>query len=154
MYTVGITNKSLKLADKNKVDNIIIENIFYAKNVNYFRRWARVHGGIALEWYKKTKKEAVYMMAIVARPKVGLNGRASKIEVQLDIAKRYGLIKDDKYYEYCSQFNEFLKGKNSKKLTKNKFDYRVKKLSKQFEEETGISEHIADAIVLGIAYFK
>jgi len=154
LYAYSITEKSLKLAKKHQVDNIIIENIYYASNPEYFRTWARVHGGIAVQWYKKTRKEPIFMMAVVARPKIGINGKANKIEIQLEIAKRFKLIKDEKYYDFCSKFNELLKQKKAKQLTRNQFDYRVKKLSENFEKEINLSEHQADSIVLGLAYFR
>jgi crossover junction endodeoxyribonuclease RuvC len=154
MYTVEITDKSLALAEKYKVDGIIIEDIYFSKQPQLFRRWARVHGGMALTWYKKTKKEPVFIMAISARPKAGINGKATKIEVQLEIAKRYNLVKTATYTEYLSKFNDALKEKKANKLTKNQFDYRVKKLSEDFESSTSISEHIADSVVLGLAFFK
>jgi hypothetical protein len=53
-----------------------------------------------------------------------------------------------------SKFNDALKEKKANKLTKNQFDYRVKKLSEDFESSTSISEHIADSVVLGLAFFK
>jgi crossover junction endodeoxyribonuclease RuvC len=154
MYTVEITDKALALAEKYKVDGIVIEDIYFSKQPQLFRRWARVHGGMALTWYKKTKKEPVFIMAISARPKAGINGKATKIEVQLEITKRYNLVKAATYTEYLSKFNEALKEKKANKLTKNQFDYRVKKLSEAFEEQTNISEHIADSVVLGLAFFK
>lgn len=155
MYTVEITDKSLALAEKYKVDGIIIEDIYFSKQPQLFRRWARVHGGMALTWYKKTKKEPVFIMAISARPKAGISGKATKIEVQLAISKRYNLVKPAIYAEYLAKFNDALKEKKADKLTKNQFDYRVKKLSEDFEKEGGgISEHMADSVVLGLAFFK
>lgn len=172
MYAVGITDKSIKLAEKYNVDNIVIENIFYAKNPHYFRRWARVHGALALEWYKKTKKEPTFIMAIEARPKVGLSGQAKKIEIQLEMSYRYKLIGKTTYYKYLKIFNEFtdqkkkdieqikkdIKSKTEQKKLKkkinSKYKYAVAKLSKAFEKDNKISEHEVDSIVLGIAYFK
>ena len=154
MYGVTIADKVLQLVEKHKVVDVMVENIFYSRNPDYFRRWARVHGSISLAWYKKSKKEVKYMMAITARPKVGINGHATKIEIQLAMAKKYGLVKDEIYYDFCSRFDALLKQKKNKELTKNKFDYKVGKLSKEFEEVVKLSEHQADSMVLGLAYFK
>ena len=65
----------------------------------------------------------------------------------------YNLIKNSVYIAYTSQFNELVDARNAKKFTKNQFDYRVQKISKAFEDETGISEHIADSIILARAYY-
>jgi hypothetical protein len=171
MYTVEITDKSLALAEKYKVDGIIIEDIFCI-DPKIFRRWARVHGGMAITWYKKTKKEPIFMMAVSARPKNNISGKASKIEVQLEISKRYSLIGKIVYNKYLKAFKVQIEDKEAKckaiekeiknkkdqvaekKKINGKFKYAVSKLSGEFEKETGISEHIADSIVLGIAYFK
>jgi len=170
MYTVEITDKSLALAEKYKVDAIIIEDIFCI-DPKVFRRWARVHGGMAITWYKKTKKEPVFMMAVSARPKTNISGKASKIEVQIEIAKRYNLVdkaicskyakafytleeeKENKCKAIEKEIKEKKKQTEEKKKINGKFKYAVSKLSGEFEN-VGISEHQADAIVLGIAFFK
>jgi Holliday junction resolvasome RuvABC endonuclease subunit len=172
MYTVEITDKSLSLAEKYKVDAIIIEDIFCV-DPKVFRRWARVHGGMAITWYKKAKKEPVFMMAVSARPKTNISGKASKIEVQLEISKRYNLVDKATYSQYSKAFNILVEEKEikiktiekeikdkkkqteEKKKISSKFKYAVSKLSSEFENiGAGPSEHISDAIVLGIAFFK
>jgi hypothetical protein len=172
MYTVEITDKALPLTEKYKVDNIIIEDIFCV-DPKVFRRWARVHGGIAITWYKKTKKEPTFMMAVSARPKTNISGKASKIEVQLEISKRYNLVDKVILSKYLKAFNILVEEKENKckaiekeikdkkkqaeekKKINGKFKYAVGKLSVEFETSAGgPSEHVSDAIVLGIAYFK
>jgi crossover junction endodeoxyribonuclease RuvC len=171
MYTVEITDKALALTEKYKVDAIIIEDI-YCIDPKLFRRWARVHGGMAITWYKKTKKEPVFMMAVSARPKTNLSGKAPKIEVQLEMSHRYNLIDKTIYSKYLKAFKTLIEDKENKckaiekeiknkkelpsekKKINGKFKYAVSKLSGEFEKETGISEHIADSMVLGIAFFK
>ena len=112
-------------------------------------------------------------MAMVARKKVGIKGNAKKIEIQLAVSKLYDLAKSAYISQCDTKFKALVKNKATeyiriekeikkkseqtaaKKKANGKFNYQVNKLSKQFEEETGgISEHIVDAIVLGIAYFK
>ena len=171
MYTVEITDKALALTEKYKVDAIIIEDIFCV-DPKVFRRWARVHGGMAITWYKKTKKEPTFMMAVSARPKTNISGKASKIEVQLEISKRYNLVNKAILSKYLKAFNTLVEEKENKikaiqkeikdkkkqaeekKTINGKFKYAVGKLSGEFEQSGGPSEHISDAIVLGIAYFK
>jgi len=172
MYTVEITDKSLALAEKYKVDAIIIEDIFCI-DPKVFRRWARVHGGMAITWYKKTKKEPIFMMAVSARPKSNISGKASKIEVQVEIAKRYNLVDKAICSKYAKAFYTLVEEKENKikaiekeikdkkkqteekKKINGKFKYAVGKLSGEFEKDgKGPSEHISDAIVLGIAFFK
>jgi len=171
MYTVEITDKALALTEKYKVDAIIIEDIFCV-DPKVFRRWARVHGGMAITWYKKTKKEPTFMMAVSARPKTNISGKASKIEVQLEISKRYNLVDKTIISKYLKSFNSLVEEKENKiktvekevkdkkkqaeekKKINGKFKYAISKLSGEYEEQTTLSEHLCDAIVLGIAYFK
>lgn len=150
-YSYSITKKVEELVNKHNITDLIIEDVFYGQNIKNVKTWCRVHGAVAMFWYNKTKKEPFYIMATEARKVNDINGQATKIEVQLEMAKKYNLIDDSTYYDYCGKLSNLLKEKKSKKLNKNQFDYRIKKLSKQFEEETGISEHIADAILLGLS---
>lgn len=172
MYALAISKKVLKLAIKYKLNNAIIEDVYCGKNVASLKTWCRVHGGIGVTWYNKFKNEPDFKMAMVARKIIGIKGNSKKIEIQLEICKRYSLVKDTLYKSYSKKFKEQLKiktdeyariekeikKKTEKKAAKSKangkFNYRLNKLSIGFEKETGISEHSADAIVLGIAYFK
>lgn len=152
-YTTIVTKESFKLIKQFKVSDLIIEDVYFGKNVGNLKTWCRVHGGVGMSWAVK-HNEPVFMMATSARKLCGISGRASKIELQLEASRLYNLIKNSVYIAYKSQFDELVAQRNSKKLTKNQFDYRVQKLSKAFEEETGISEHIADSIILARAFYK
>jgi len=172
MYALGIEKKVIKLATKYSLSDSIIEDVYCGKNVKSLKTWCRVHGAVGVAWYKKYKKEPVFIMAMVARKKIDIKGNAKKIEIQLEVSKRYDLIKSNCYNKYTKKFKTLIKNKateyariekeikkkSEQKIAKKKANgrckYQIDKLSKQFEEETGISEHIADAIVLGIAYFK
>lgn len=150
-YASSITKKVVELVNKYNITDLVIEDVYYGQNVNNLKTWCRVHGAVAMFWYNKTKKEPLFIMATEARKLNGINGQATKIEVQLEMSKKFGLITDSMYYDYCGKLSILLKDKKSKKLTKNQFDYRIKKLSKSFEDGTGISEHIADSILLALS---
>jgi len=152
-YTTIITKESFKLVNQFKINDLIIEDVYFGKNVGNLKTWCRVHGGVGMSWAVK-HNEPNFMMAVEARRRTGINGHATKIELQLIACKMYNLIKNSVYIAYDSQLRELIEKRKSKKLTKNQFDYRIKKLSKAFEEETGISEHIADSIILARAHFK
>ena len=150
-YATVITKEVFKLVNKYEATDLVIEDIYFAKNVEYFRRWARVHGAIALTWIIKKGTEPRFIMASEARPLVGLNARATKIEIQLEVCKRYKLVESDVYFDYCGQFSELLKKRKNKTYNKNQYDYRIKKLSEKFEAISKVSEHLADSVILGIA---
>lgn len=150
-YATVITKEVFKLVKEFKVTDLIIEDVYFGKNVGNLKTWCRVHGGVGMSWAVK-HNEPTFMMATEARRRLGINGRATKIEIQLEVAMLYRLVKNSVCIAYKSQFDDLLKSRECKKYTKNQFDYRVQKLSKAFEDETGISEHIADASVLSRAY--
>ena len=173
MYASGIEKKVIKLATKYKLSDSIIEDVYCGKNVKSLKTWCRVHGAVGVAWYKKYKKEPVFMMAMVARRKIGIKGNSKKIEIQLEVSKIYDLVKSDCYTKYITKYQTLVKNKDNeyariekeikkkseqtlaKKKANGRCKYQIDKLSKQFEEETGgVSEHICDAIVLALAYFK
>ena len=152
-YATVITKEVFKIIKHFKATDLIIEDVFFGKNVGNLKTWCRVHGAVGMSWAVK-HNEPQFMMAVEARKRVGMSGRATKIEIQLEVSKMYNLVKNSVYIAYKSQFEELVKQREGKKFTKNQFDYRVQKLSKAFEEETGVSEHIADANVLARAYLQ
>jgi len=152
-YATVITKESFKIIKQYEITDLIIEDVFFGKNVENLKTWCRVHGGVGMSWAVK-HNEPQFMMASEARRRVGLSGHATKIEIQLEVAKMYNLVKPSVYSIYKAQFDELVEKRKSKKYTKNQFDYRIKKVSREFEKETGISEHIADANVLARAYFQ
>jgi len=154
LYANAIKRKVKQIVDTHEIDDLIIEDVYYGRNVNNLKTWCRVHGAVADYWYEHGNKEPFYLMATSARKLNDMHGQCTKIEVQLEMARAYKLVADDRYYDYCGRLGKLLKDKKSKKISKNKFDYQVKKISKEFEEETGVSEHVADSILLGRAYFK
>jgi len=152
-YTTVIAKEVHKLVNEYEVTDLIMEDVFVGFNPSNFKTWCRVHGGVGMSWAVK-HNEPIFMMAVEARTKVGLSGKATKIEIQLEVCQQYKLIKNSVYIAYKTQFDELTEKRKSKEFTKNQFDYRIKKISKAFEEETGISEHIADANVLARAFFQ
>jgi len=152
-YTTLITKESFQIINRHNINDLIIEDVFFGKNIGNLKTWCRVHGGIGMSWAVK-HNEPNFMMASEARRRLGINKNSTKIEIQLEVAKWYNMIKNCTHNKYKKQFEDLLEKRKSKQYTKNQFDYRIKKISKLFEEETGISEHIADSIVLGRAFFQ
>jgi len=148
-YAHAITEKVVKLIKTQNIGNLSIEDVYYGKNIKNVKTWCRVHGAVANYWYKLTEKEPIYMMASSARSRNGLHSQCKKIEVQLAMSHEFGLVDPKIYYSYCGKLGKLLQQKENKSMSKNKFDYQMNKISKAFEDETGISEHIADAILLG-----
>lgn len=152
-YTTVITKEVFKIVKEYDITDLIMEDVYVKFNPKNFKTWCRVHGGVGMSW-AVNHNEPHFMMAVEARPRVGLSGKATKIEIQLEVCQRYKIIKNSVYIAYKTQFDELLEKRKKKVYTKNQFDYRIKKISKTFEEETGVSEHIADANVLARAFFQ
>lgn len=152
-YTTVIAKEVFKLVHEYDITDMIMEDVFVGFNPTNFKTWCRVHGGVGMSWAVK-HNEPHFMMAVEARKRIGLSGKATKLEIQLEVTQQYALIKNSVYIAYKTQFDDLMKKRKGKEYTKNQFDYRIKKLSKAFEEETGISEHMADANVLARAYFQ
>jgi Holliday junction resolvasome RuvABC endonuclease subunit len=149
---VSITDEVMRLAKEYGATDLVIEDIFYSKNVLNLKQWARLSGAIAYAWYKESGKEPEFIMACKARPLVGVKGNAQKIEVQTKIAHEFELIDNMVFYRYCGSMGRIIQQYRDKQITRNRYKYLMTKLSKQFEKETKISEHIADAILLALAH--
>jgi crossover junction endodeoxyribonuclease RuvC len=149
-YTTFITKEVFKLVKEFKPTDLIIENVFCGPNVRNFQTWNRVHGGVGMSWAVK-HNEPLFMMATEARRRVGLNGKATKVEIQLETSSWYNLVKPSVYKSFRTQLDDLIAKKASKAYSKNQFDHRIKKLSVAFELETGISEHMGDSVVLARA---
>lgn len=152
---ISITDKIISLVKEYKATDLVIEDIFYSKNVKNLKNWARLSGAIMYAWTKLTGNDATLLMASQARPAVGIKGNAQKIEVQVKISKDYGLITDEIFYRYCGIMGNILQQYQNNKITRNRYKYLMTKVSAQFEKETGgVSEHVADSIVLAEAYLN
>jgi Holliday junction resolvasome RuvABC endonuclease subunit len=152
-YTTLITKEVNQVVKSNNATALIIEDVFFGRNIGNLKTWCRVHGGVGMSWAVK-HPEPVFMMAVEARKRVGINGKATKVEIQLETSDWYNLVKPSVYEAYKEELSDLIDKKKSKTYSKNQFDHRIKKLSVRFEEETGISEHIGDSIVLARAYFN
>ena len=152
-YATMITKEVFKLVNEYDITDLIIEDVFFGKNVGNLKTWCRVHGAVGMSWAVK-HNEPHFMMASEARKLLGIHGHATKIEIQLNVATTYSIGKMSICNAYKEKLDDLIEKKNCKKYSKNAFDYRIKKISKAFEEETGISEHIADSNVLARAFFQ
>lgn len=137
---------------KNNIDEIVIEDTFLAKNPKTFKHLTRLAGAMEYLCYRKFNKEAHFIMARQARGYSQLKGNCKKIETQLKVAKEYGLVDDRIFYKYHGKIGNLYQQYRDKKITKGQFDYRAdKKFSEEFFKETKLSNHEADAVIVGKA---
>lgn len=163
-------------------DELVIEDIFLGGfngkfNVDTLKYLARLSGAILYTWIVTKYKVPTFMMAVSARPLVGLKGNSHKAQVQLFVVKKYGNQKKEDIIDFEKKLNLItgqciitdLKEKakdykeGSKKETeilkqvksaKGKQKSELGKLSELIEEKTGFGEDVSDAIVLNLAYIN
>jgi Holliday junction resolvasome RuvABC endonuclease subunit len=74
------------------VDELVIEDVFYQKNVKTLIYLSRIAGGVVYSWITKKYKIPYFYMAVTARKLAGANPRSHKSEIQLFICQKYNLI--------------------------------------------------------------
>jgi len=130
---------------------LIVEDIYLQMHgkkaqVDGFKHVAYIHGVVGTTYYAKTSKLPKFIQAVSARKNLAVRTYATKAELQLFIVDTFKLGQIDKTTRQTIYTNlELYKSKTiSNAVHKN----RAIKLSKTIESQTGISEHIADAIIL------
>lgn len=86
--------------------------------------------------------------------KMCITQNSHKAEIQLIILSKYGFTGKKAIKSYQESIDEFKAQYKAKKLKKGAFKYRMDKISKEIDKNTGISEDMADAVVLGLAYYN
>jgi len=135
-----------------KVEELIIEDIFFGKNFKSVKLLAQLAGGCIYAWVNYKYKIPVFYNAAQARALAGVHGHSHKSEIQCFVIDRYGFAEPNQIEIYQKEIEALKKEKKTEKITKGQFDYRMDKLSEKIYLETGQGENICDAIVLGIAY--
>ena len=153
----------------NLANILIIEDIYVGLDPYSALDAARVQGAVIDRYYNLTKKFPIVISAMQARKNIGLETGLSKAEYQLwviDTFKLPGLtdeirgeiIRVGKYWEQID--NQIKKDKkNATKTIKDNLNFKLKELNKETKntfnklsnkvtKETGISSHVADAILL------
>lgn len=131
------------------IEDIFLGNFFGKSQIFGFANLGRISGAImasiCLE-LNKSAKDIKLIMAISARPLVGLKGNCQKAEVQSFIWKKV-LGNDNEDYEAMidAVYAQFIIGE----IDKKEFKKQMEHLSKLIEEDTQLSEDQADAILLG-----
>lgn len=136
------------------VEDLIIEDIYFGLNAKSVLWLARLSGAVAMEWVDYSYRIPYFYPANSARKLVGIKGNAQKAEVQCWVLEKYGWAKKESLAGYKSKITKLKNRKKSKELTSSQFKYRMTKLSENIDEATGISNDVADSIVIGLAYLE
>lgn len=134
------------------IAELIIEDLFYGKNFKSIIYLARLSGAVINSWVNYKYKEPMLYMACQARKLAGLNGKAQKAEIQIAMLKKYKSASVKEIAKYEVMVDTLKDQYKDKEIKKGSFKYRMTKLSKLIDKETGLGNDVADALVLGIAY--
>lgn len=145
------------------VEHLVVEGIFLntftggLHNVTGFELLARLSGAVINSWLQIHKTIPTLYKATEARKLVGIKGTCQKAEVQLWAIENFhvGELGGEDVLEnwHCLIDAEYA-SLNAKEMTRPTFKLHMSKISKTIEEETGIGEDVADAVLLGRSYVE
>ena len=136
-----------------KVDNVVIEDVYYGGNSKTLIWLARLGGAVAYSWFEYSYKIPLWMTAVHARSLVdGIKGNSKKPEIQCFILEKYEMLSKESIAGYKSQITKLKNAYKSKEITKYKLASGLEKVSTNIEHVTGLSNDESDAIVLGLAF--
>ena len=148
---------------------LILEGIFTGVNPKAALNAARTQGAVIDYYHRLIGKYPRIVTAVSARKNIDMAVQIHKAEIQLEIVKRYNLgevstnvrgeiIRARNSYEQLKTRNRIrlktastvlkTRLKKEQKLAKKEMDKTLSKMSTQVKKETGLDEHMADAIVL------
>ena len=136
-----------------KVDNVVIEDVYYGGNSKTLIWLARLGGAVAYSWFEYSYKIPLWMTAIHARSLVdGIKGNSKKPEIQCFVLEKYGMLSTESIAGYKSQITKLKNAYKAKEITKYRLASGLTKVSTNIEIATGLSNDEADSIILGLAF--
>ena len=136
------------------VDEIVIEDLYVGINPKSVIYLARLSGAVAYSWLEYKYKPPIFYTASHARKLAGINGRCQKAEVQVFVLEKYKFCSKGEIKKYKEEIINCYGMLKDKTITKGSFKYKMNKLSKLIDTETGMGEDCADSIIIGLAYGK
>lgn len=131
-----------------KEHQLVIEDVFYGRNFKAVKLAARVQGAVTNKYYTVTNQKPIYKMAVSARKAVGVRARASKSEIQQFIIEKFKLGKLSNSIK--KDIKDTLILYKEKSISSSIFKNTMGRISTRIKKETGINEHVADAILLAL----
>ena len=154
--------------------SLTVEGIFLntfakgAQNVTGFELLARLSGAVINTYLQNHAILPVLYKATEARKLVGVKGSAQKAEVQVWAIRTFRIgmdapvcrsldlksTTDEELDNWENLIDAEYASLNAKEMVRETFKKHMGAISKTIEDETGIGEDVADAILLGLAYVK
>lgn len=128
LYFFG--NEIEKMIEKQKPDEIAMEETVLVRGPKIMRTLARFSGVALYKAYSFQKREIATYEPPAWKKKIGLSGHAKKADIQLFICSEFGLLDVDKVNEYGKRISE-----NEALLKKAREELRTKLKEFEFEEK-------------------
>ncbi len=138
---------NLTLTNGDEIKIAIIEDIF-KRSTKGFATLGRISGALmTVVWIATGKDVDVIKLrpAVTARPMVGLQGDCQKAETQCWMMDKFTQINTDDYY---GMIDAIYAKRNTSEINQKQFKKRMLAVSKIIENDTDISEDIADSVLL------
>lgn len=139
-------------------NNCIIEGIFLAvfakgkSQVVGFETLARLSGAVINEWLQTHSNIPLVLKATEARKLAGANGSSQKAEIQIWVAEKFKLATEEQLDEFKGLVEAQKAQLNEDLFTKDTWKQHMGKISSHIEDITGLTEDVADAYILYLAF--
>lgn len=147
-----------------EADNLVVEGIFLNTftggfhNVTGFELLARLSGAVINSYIDRHQALPMLYKAVEARKLVSVKSTSQKAEIQLWVIRKFQVgesaIGEEDLHDFDALIDAAYAELNAKQIKRPAFKSRMDKISHMIEEDTGIGEDVADAILLGLAYVK
>jgi len=143
-----------KVVKEHKPVELAIEDTYFGLNQQGFKVLTRLSGAVMYYWYLRKHKVCKFLLATQARKEIGLTGNATKAEVQVFIAKKFGYVTVKQAQKLENKIEDIRQEKIDGSLSANRAKYVLKKVSQEIGREYDLNDDQADAIAVAMAYYK
>lgn len=145
-----------------EADSLVVEGIFLNTftggfhNVTGFELLARLSGAVINAYIQSHQILPMLYKATEARKLVEVKSSSQKAEIQLWAIRKFGVgtPSPDDLENFDALIDASYAELKTDQIKRPAFKSRMDKISKMIEEETGIGEDCADAILLGLAFYN
>ena len=149
---IHYTVTELKKQYYSKTTSLAIEDTFLGNNFKTVKELSRLAGAVIYSWIEHSGSIPVMYMPTSARKLVGINTKITKSETQIWVLEKY--FKNENPVPFKKTIDKLRKQYVNKILTKKQLEYQINKLSKDIEEQTGLGNDSADAVIIGLAHLR
>jgi hypothetical protein len=154
-YVVDELRKHIKECNECIQEGIFLNTYASGKHgVEGFETLARLGGAIVNEWLNNHTNLPMILKANQARPLAGVNAHSHKADIQIFIAEKFKLATEEQIDEFRGLVYAERGALLAEEFTKETFKKHMNVISKHIEDIIGLTEDVADAYVLYIAFMS